>query len=305
MKKWFFILPILIYLFSAGNSAAQELPIINTLEIDLWPEYDRPELLVIYRVELSTEVSPPVTLSFRIPVEAGEPHAVAVRDPNGGLLNAPYERTVTGERAIITLTATMPGIQLEYYDPQIQINNTHREFQYTWPGDYTVESMSIMLQQPYNTSQVKISPPQAEIKPGAEGMNYHTIELGNQPMGVSTIISVEYVKEGDALSVESLPPQPISSINNNITGRMNVLDYVPWGLSFLGILLLTGGIYWYRQWGRRQPKPKIKRSRRRSTIVPTQSSSNDEGITYCHQCGKRASQGDRYCRACGTKLRRA
>ncbi|MBE9473998.1 MAG: hypothetical protein IMY85_03840, partial [Chloroflexi bacterium] len=38
---------------------AQESPSIDTLVIDLWPEYDKPSMLVIYKAELSPEVSLP------------------------------------------------------------------------------------------------------------------------------------------------------------------------------------------------------------------------------------------------------
>ena len=135
-------------------------------------------------------------------------------------------------------------------------------------------------------------------------MNYHTIDLGNQPMGVPTKINVEYFKEGDALTVEKLAIQPASPISSNISGQTSVLDYVPWGLGILGIFLLAGGIFFYRQWGRQKPKAGKKRSKRRKSIFPSTSLKSDTNLIYCHQCGKRAAQGDRFCRACGTKLRK-
>lgn len=304
MKKWYFILLLFISICIPVSVAAQEAPTIDNLEIDLWPEYDRPEMLVIYRIELSSQVSPPLELSFRIPTAAGEPNAVAVRDPSGALLTAPYERSVEGEWAVITLTATMPGIQLEYYDPQIQISNTQRNFQYTWPGDYAVGSLSIQLQQPSDASQVKTNPAAASVTPGSDGLSYHAIELGALPAGGSTEVSVEYIKTSDALSIENLPVQPFSPISSDITGGTNISGILPWGLGILGISLLSGGIYWYWRMGREQPKPKSPGRGRRSTGKPRQSSPADQDATYCHQCGKRAASSDRFCRSCGTKLRR-
>lgn len=303
MKKWCFALIILLSAILPNRTTAQEFPTIKSLEIDLWPEYDQHELLVIYRIELSTQVSPPVELSFRIPVEVGEPHAVAVRDTDGSLLTAPYERTVDGNWAVITLVATMPGIQLEYYDPKIQKEDSHRTFQYTWPGDYPVEALSVQIQQPFDANQIKITPNQTAIVSGSDGLSYHTVELGSQPAGVSTKVSVEYNKTNDALTVERLPVKLASPISSNKSSLMN-LNFVPWGLGILGVSLLTGGIYWYWQLGKQQPQPKIKPYDRKSISFQKQFPLTDDVAVYCHQCGKRAAKGDRFCRSCGTRLRR-
>ncbi len=303
MKKWCFVLIISFSLMIPSHGIAQEIPTFDTLEIDLWPEYDQPEMLVIYRAELSNDVSPPVEIKFRIPVEAGEPHAVAVRNSNGSLLTAPYERSVAGEWAIITLIATMPGIQLEYYDPQIQKIDTHRTFQYVWPGDYLVESLSVQLQQPFDASQVKVIPTQTRIVSGSDGLSYHIIELGGQPAGVSMIVRIEYNKSSDKLTVERLPVQPVSPITSSISGHMN-MDKIPLVLVIFGLSLLTGGIYWYWKLGKQQVNPKVKAHQKHPASVPRNLKTNDDETIYCLQCGKRAVDGDRFCRSCGTKLRR-
>jgi hypothetical protein len=69
-------------------------------------------------------------------------------------------------------------------------------------------------------------------------------------------------------------------------------------------LLLGGGAYWYWRSGRQQaPEPKRKRGARRSSSERIEEAGEVSGHIYCHQCGKRAAQGDRFCRACGTQLR--
>lgn len=303
MKKWYLTLIVLLVMVFPDHVSAQDGPTIDSLEIDLWPEYDKPEMLVIYRVELSADVSPPVELKFRIPLEAGEPNAVAVRGTDGSLLTAPYERVVDGDWSVISLTATEPGLQIEYYDPQIKINNTKRAFQYTWPGDYQVESFSIQVQQPFDASDVKITPAENAVFSGSDGLSYHTVKLGSQLAGVPTQVSIEYNKSSDQLSVERLPVQPVEPITSNITGRMN-MTYIPWGLGIFGLSLLTGGIYWYWQLGKQQQKPKASLKRRRSAVYSRRSKITSDDTVYCFQCGKRAEVSDRFCRSCGTKLRK-
>jgi len=303
MKQWFFPIIIIFSLLLPGAAAAQRNLTIATLEIDFWPEYDRPEMLVIYRAQLSADVSLPVELSFRIPVAAGAPNAVAVRDLDGSLLNAPYERIVEGDWAFINLTATMPGIQIEYYDPQLSKNGSQRDYEFIWASDYEIESLFVQLQQPSSASQVTTVPAATNISPSSDGLTYHTIDLGAQTAGASQSIRIGYIKETDALSVEDFQVQPSAPISNDTSGRTNIVDLLPWALGVLGIVLVFGGLWWYWRMGKQQPKRKQPSRGRRSSSTKKQSSSiGDEGV-YCHECGKRAGGGDRFCRSCGTKLR--
>ncbi len=315
MKKWLFSSFIIISLLVPWRLAnAQNSIIFSSLEIDLWPEYDRPEMLVIYRIELSPEVPLPAEISIQIPA-TGEPNAIAVRDPNGTLLNAPYERAVTGDWAVITLTASMPAIQIEYYDSRLKINGSERNYELIWMGDYPTGSLNVQLQQPPDADKIITVPDTTLTSQGSDGLTYHTIDLGPQPAGLTTSVTISYVKDSDTLSVERFNVQSSTPISGSTSGRVTIMDILPWGLGLLGILLLVGGLWWYWQTGREQPRTQQtsrgQRSRRkrpnhqeRSTSgaderIPTKA---DSGV-YCHQCGKRAETGDRFCRSCGTKLR--
>jgi hypothetical protein len=316
MKRWFFpFLLTIVLLIPWRITTAQDVISISTLEIDLWPEYDRPEMLVIYRIELSPDVSLPAELSIQIPTAAGEPNAVAVQDPNGSLMNAPYERVINGDWAVITLTASMPGIQIEYYDPQLDRNGSERSYEHTWIGDYSIGSVFVQLQQPIDASQVETLPAATSATQGSDGLTYHTIDFGSQPAGTKSTIKVTYLKTTDALSIERFEVQPSAPISERTSGRVTIMDVLPWGLGVLGITLLVGGVWWYWQTGREKPKTRqssrgqrsrgkrpahqVKRTPKvdQDTIVTA-----DDGI-YCHQCGKRAETGDRFCRSCGTKLK--
>ena len=59
------VLSIIILSLVPGSASAQEEINLDTLQVDLWPEYDKPEMLVIYRIQLSEDVQLPTTLSFR------------------------------------------------------------------------------------------------------------------------------------------------------------------------------------------------------------------------------------------------
>jgi hypothetical protein len=69
---------LLLSLAKDGLVQAQgEAVVLSQLRIDLWPEHDRPNMLVIYKAVLGSDVTLPVSLTFRIPAAAGEPNGVA------------------------------------------------------------------------------------------------------------------------------------------------------------------------------------------------------------------------------------
>jgi hypothetical protein len=216
---------------------------------------------------------------------------------------------------VITLTASMPDIQIEYYDPGIIIHGSERNYQHTWRGDYPTDTLIVQMQQPLDARQVQTSPATTSTTKGSDGLTYHTIEFGPQPADQTTTIAISYVKETDTLTVEGFEVQSSAPISERTSGRVNIMDILPWGLGILGIFLLVGGLWWYWQTGREKPvtskrsRGKRRRSRRTGSQVKGPSKSVQgspvppDNAVYCHQCGKRAEAGDRFCRSCGTKFR--
>jgi len=309
MLKRFLTLAVLITsLFLASATLAQESLRVSELEVDLWPEYDRSDVLVIYHVKLPADISLPVDVVFRIPVASGDPHAVAVRQADGALLNAVYDRQVEGDWALITVTATMPEIQLEYYDPNISRENDLRQYTYTWLGDYPVEVMRIVVQQPVGASEMKVVPDLGSlVQFQGDPMQYYTMEVGSPKAGETVHVDLAYSKSSDVLSIESLPVQSTGPINGDDGSPSTFMAILPWLIGGLGLFLLAGGGFWYWQLRSAEAHPvSQKRGRRAKATIksPEQLGADSNGqAIYCHQCGKRAASGDRFCRVCGTKLR--
>jgi hypothetical protein len=310
MQRRFFIFLILGLIFLVPAAQAQSgLTNLAELEVDLWPEYDRPSVLVIYKAKLPSSVSLPVNVSFKIPSVAGEPFAVAVRQMDGALLNAAYERQIEGDWAWITVTATMPEIQLEYYDSQLEITGDERSYTYNWPGDHAVDLMRIVVQKPLGSSQLSVEPNLGSMMqfPG-DSMQYYVMEVGSPKAGETVSVDVQYSKSDDTLSVESMQVKASQPLNGQSSDRpTGFIQYLPWLIGGLGVLLLVGGGVWYWQVNNAEVQPvpsKRSRSRKPAIKSPEQISAENGGQgVFCHQCGKRAASGDRFCRSCGTKLR--
>jgi hypothetical protein len=276
---------------------------LSNMEVDLWPEYDRPNVLVIYRITLPPTTALPVDLSFRIPAAAGEPSAVATRqttaEGGAGLFTIPYERQVVGDWGVISLTATMPELQLEYYDPGLVKEGQARQYEYHWPGDYAVDMLKLQVQQPLGASDMSISPASGQGVSGGDGLVYYNKEVGSLTSGQTFGLTITYKKTTDDLTATNLQVQPSAPVSVT-PERSDLLLVLPWALGGLGVALIVGGVVWYLQSGKGKKEDRPKRRRQPAALKEADGTG---AYIYCHQCGKRASPGDVFCRMCGTKLR--
>jgi hypothetical protein len=298
------IIAIALSLIAAAPRQTSPNLTLSSLEVDLWPEYDRPSVLVIYHITLPTDIELPVDLALRIPSAVGDPNAVAVRDANGGLFTIAYDRTVNGEWSTISFTPTMPEIQIEYYDPSLVTQGSSKHFEYSWAGDYAVNSLTVQVQQPVGASDMHITPGMGGGVTRPDGLTYYGSEAGSLPAGQEFKVTVDYTKSSDALSAESLQIQPSAPVSTITPTGRNLLALLPWILGGLGVVLIVGGGgWWYWQSGIGKIKaPKAPR-RKRKLVITAEPDEVPEGYVYCHHCGKRATTGDRFCRTCGTRLR--
>jgi hypothetical protein len=289
-------------LWSVNIAAAQTALDLADLEVDIWPEYDRPSVLIIYRITLAPVVSLPANVRLRIPTVSGEPNAVAAKQLDGALYSLAYDRQVNGEWAYLDFTATLPELQVEYYDPQIQQQGNERQYKFLWPGDFNIDSLTVQVQQPFDSYDLHTSPGLGSAVVGQDGLQYYSAEVGALDADQTFEISIEYVKDTNTLTAESLQVQPSAPVDVTTAGWQNQLvSALPWGLGILGVVLIVGGGLWYWQSGRGGEASEKPRRRRKASSQ--QETLSDEEHSYCHQCGKRASGNDRFCRACGARLR--
>jgi hypothetical protein len=296
------ILLILPFLFVALQPVrAQDAQNFDSVIVELWPEYDRPSTLVIYTATLSPSVSLPADLTFQIPKAAGEPHAVAVGPSQASIADVVYETQITGEWIGVSFIATTPVIRLEYYDPRLDKDGAQRTFEYEWPGDLAVASLVLNVQHPIGASNLQVSPTAGQVLQNEDGFTYNVIDLGALGIGESFKLNVQYSKESDSLSAEGLEIEPSALISPGSGFQTSLIQWIPWLLGGLGLLLIVGGGFWYWRTGREMAPIRLRRRRNASQMGPE--GDQLDLVVYCHQCGKRAESGDRFCRACGTRLR--
>lgn len=302
LLKRIFALLLIFVIWSVPTVRAQEVPSLDTLTIDLWPEYDDPGVLVIYKAILSPQVTLPAEVTFRIPVQAGEPSAVAVGPDPNSVADVVYDTQVMGDWIDVSFIATTPAIQFEYYDPGLVKDGSQRSYRYEWPGDLAVNSITAQIQHPIGASNVTVAPAAGRVIQGGDGFAYNIIEVGALQAGIPFEINLSYQKDSDALSIQSLQIQPSATLSPGSVGMLNLGQWWIWLLAALGLFMIGGGGYWYWRLSRQETPLKKERRHRRAAPQATPEALAENAV-YCHQCGKRASAGDRFCRSCGTRLR--
>ncbi len=299
VKLGFALLLILFLLAFPGRTAAQTDITLSRLVINIWPEYDRPGVLVFYSLSLNSQTNLPATLSLRIPRAAEKPFNVAMKDVDGRPDNLRFTSSLEGDWVKVTFVTPVPEVQFEYYDPAIRVTDTLHEYVYYWPGDYSIESLILNIQQPVSAEKFQIQPAMGNGLVNQDGFTYYESVVGEVKAGVPFSIHLTYEKTGSDLSAPSQTVFPVEPINTNTLGWQTLNEVLPYFLSGLGLFLIIAGGYWY--W--RSGKTITMAFRKRYAAGRSRETDVEPSIVFCHSCGRKAVSGDVYCRSCGTKLR--
>lgn len=298
-------------IFLIASPVQADVSRISQMEISIWPEYDRPETLVIYRISFSSITDFPARVSIRIPASAGNPYLVAMKDLDGLLYDLEYTLIPDGSWNRIEFITSSPDLQIEFYDPITRLSDAKHEYSYRWLSDYPIDSLSVEVQKPKYASTMSIEPDFGSgiVNPD-DGLTYFSADIGNLSQGVVLNIKLSYLKTNDELSASLMPVHavnPISNQNDPWQIGKEILQSVVENKSLLntGILLLAAILLFIivsLLTSRLQKKNFSWRVRKTKNIEASEAENAAQNQVYCHQCGKRAKPGDLFCRVCGSKL---
>ena len=298
MRKILLFLLLLSLLVIPTSAQAQSDMRFGQLSIQLWPEYDSPEMLVMYSFVISADSPLPAEVEIRIPADANLNAVAKVEE--GRLVNVPYDAPVK-EGDWVTITMTVEDIashRVEYYAP-LEKNGNTRTYDYYWASDYAADSLDVQVQQPPTSSAFNATPLLPNVTPVNGGITYHNLDVGGLAASSEFSLSLSYEKSNDDLTVSSMPVEVGGSdlpVTDETPSSFSAEDALPFVLVGIGILLIAGGLLYFFRAGQREPAPKQRKRHSPSTAT---AGSN----IYCHECGSRASGGDKFCRSCGAKLR--
>lgn len=309
MKR--FVLTLVIW-FTAllGAARAQDTPGLSVLEISLWPEFDRPEVLVIFRGLLAEGTPLPIPLEIRIPAAVGQPTAVAYVGEDGQRYNQQYTTRNEGDWLVVSFELAEQGFQLEYYDA-LPIDSTgQRQYTYSYSADYSVASLTMEMQEPPTAEALSLEPPADSATTAPDGLVYHVLNVGTLEQGEAQNWTFSYQKSNDALTISafSQAQPPVATPAPASDDDSTILVFL---VAFVALIAVGAAAFWLG--GRTQPisqpaLPSNGSRKRRGSGRGGQSpqeqpySSESSGAIYCRQCGTKLRSDSLFCHRCGTPV---
>ncbi len=293
MKRYTIFLLYLLLAFSVSISHAQsQVTAIDSLTIDLWPDYDQPAVLVLMKGTLPASTAVPTTVTIPLP-EGVQVNAVAYIDASNNMINTEY----TAGDGTLTLTTPDRNFRVEYYLPYVA-EEGQRSFTFTWEADIDVDQLQAQVQQPISASGLISEPSAANVAEGSDGFVYHILPPQTIAAGQPFAIHVNYIMTSSQLSVEGLnnvtidlqPAGPAS------TPAAEPIREINWPLiaGIAGGVLIAVALAVLYIGNRSKPRVHKPRPVRQSTRNATR---------FCHNCGETLEAGDRFCRQCGTPVK--
>ena len=302
MRRWLILLLLFGVAVLPSSAHAQSVIKFSTLQVQLWPEYDQPSMLVICEFKLADGTNLPADITFNIPKD-GKLSAIASLS-NGQLVLAGYTGPTTNSnwQTIKVKVDTATTYHIEYYAP-ISKTGTERQYNYLWPGDYAVDDFSIGVWPSVDTTKITSDPTLNPVN-NSDGTTSWKKDFGALTASQQFTLKLDYNKSSDTLTktgVQSSQPIGSNTSGSALSTFGNGLPYfLPFFLGGLGMLVLGGAIVYVWQLVRGGGN----KPRRRHSLRSLRAETEGDSEVYCHQCGTRAHKGDTFCRVCGTKLRR-
>jgi hypothetical protein len=308
MKRLILIL-VLTLVALAGSVQAQETPTLSSLEINLWPEFDRPEVLVIYRGLLTADATLPALIEIYLPARVGQPSAVAYVGEDGQRFNQEHTTRVEGESLVVSFELSTPGFQIEYYDPLPVDSAGQRTYDYVYVAEYPVADLNLEFQVPPMADGFVLEPAADLVTQKSDGLTYHLAQVGPVEQGETKSWAFVYQKADSDLTVsgfaqpETSPTAPPPSAADS--GNSTIWIFL---VAFVALIGVGAAAFWL---GRRAqpPPPPAPRHKRRGSGRGEQSQTqlrplpDSQEAFFCHQCGAELRFDSEFCHRCGTPVR--
>ncbi len=293
MKRSIFIFLVFLGLMPMSSGFAQTpASVIASLDIEIWPDYDRPSVLVLLTGVLPDDTRLPASVSLPLPKDARLNAVARIDGRDGKMKDDIFSSTDLSE----TLTFITPDLRfrVEYYFPYT-VNDNQRSFEYTWLAAVTVNNFQLMVQRPTSAGTFITEPATANIVSRGDEFEYYTFPAQPVPAGQLFSLHVDYQMTADQLSVASLPPPNTGVQPSAFPAAPGTGTGLSWALVVMvaGGLIIIGGLIWQFAARRRSPdarKPIDSRVEKRS------------GARFCRSCGEPIDEDDRFCRGCGSEL---
>ena len=120
MKRLYILATMLIFglVVAIPSHAQTDTTTLDSMAVDIWPDYDQPSVLVLLTGTLPSSTSFPASVTIPVPEDANVNAVAHIDDATGNMLtDVEADDTVPGQ---ISLTTPSARFRIEYYVPLIK-----------------------------------------------------------------------------------------------------------------------------------------------------------------------------------------
>lgn len=280
--------------------AQSEAPAIETLAIDIWPDYDRTAVLVLMTGAFAEDVSLPAAVT--IPLPPGADLNVVARITADNQMTDDVEYTQLGNDLVFT--SPERRFRVEYYFPYTAVG-AERQFDFTWLADMTVNQLEVAVQQPASATSLQVEPATTNIgQDPNDGLTYHILPAKPVAGGEAYAVNVTYSMAEPTLTATQTGPPLAAAPATAVGDSTDSFDW-PLLLAGLGLGLILAAVVWQVASSRHNSNRKETRpSKKVNKPKPAPAAKPTKAAKFCHECGTALKAEDKFCRECGTAVKR-
>ncbi|MBW2258378.1 MAG: hypothetical protein JRI25_27815 [Deltaproteobacteria bacterium] len=227
----------------------QAAPVIDLVKVSLWPDYDKPEMLVLVEAWLDPGSEMPATVTVPMPTTAGAPHAVAKRGADGMLLLAEHLASKEGAWTMVIVKTDQIENRVEYYAP-LAMDGEQRSYRFVWPGTPSeIRRIEFEILQPQGVSDVIIEPAATREAFDPDGRRYLLGDLPGLAPRQAMEIEVRYSRlpTEPAVHPPTLAPPSVApaAVPPAAALAPSAQSTLTWVLAALVLLLSLALVYLY------------------------------------------------------------
>lgn len=303
-KRLILLFALLLCLPAAIQAQNSSVTDIQSLAVDLWPDYDQSSVLVLITGALSTDTALPATVTIPLPANTSLNAVARISDDNAMIDDIEFTPTDNS----VTLTTPDARFRVEYYMPY-EANGNDRVFTFSWMADVQVEQFEVSIQQPSGAGAINISPAPARSTVGSvDNLTYHVLPQTAVAAGELYEVMVDYTLTTPQLSVNLANQQQQTSPQTAVSPpAATTSNNLPLILGIVGGVLIVAVLGWAlannQKTTARPKKPRPRKTETPSRRSPKPDQTSVQPARFCHECGAGLQAGDKFCRECGTVVK--
>jgi hypothetical protein len=284
---------------------------IVRLRLSIWPEYDDPRVLVMFRGEMAPHSVFPTHITLPLPKGAAVIGAGMISE-QGELLLHPHQ--VRPEEAGDSLEINLPVARFFvefYYNPFTE--GTEKRFTYAAPTTYPIERLEVDIQQPLQATRFTTEPQAMSRETDEQSFTYHRFIYHNLGKGDTRRFTVIYTKTAAMPSVTK--GQPTSEVIQQPRTAVHTL-VLACGMLGGAAVVFGGGAWLWTSYQRRRwtspthqtppvSPPATVQLHAQTTFVPMPTTSGRHTPNFCSNCGAKLQAEYRFCPRCGRPFQHA